>query len=162
MSWMSSAGMNSKMASVSVLCGAAADVHDEGEEHGQHQRERGAHGWPQVHQPGQPGDVVAGDGEAAGRRHELARVGLCGAALGALSAVIAAPQFLAGEERVGHAHLGVADHPTRECRVVLGEGTDGGAVAAAEAGAHVGRAELLQIGIEADVDERGHARSSAW
>ena len=47
--------------------------------------------------------------------------------------------------------LGVADHAPRERGVVLGQGADGGAVAAAEAGAHVGRAVALQLRVEADV-----------
>ena len=137
-------------------------VHEEGEEGGQGEREHGAQGRPQVHEAGEPGRVVAGDRVAAGGRHELARVGLRRAAVRALAAVVAAPELLAGEERVLHPDLGVPDHPARERRVVLRERADRGAVAAAEAGAHVRRAVPLQLGVEADVGQGGHARSSAW
>ena len=141
---------------------AVGRVHEEGEEGGQREREGGAQGRPEVHEAREPRHVIAGDRVAAGGRHELARVRLCRAAVRALAAVVAAPELLAGEERVLHPDLGVADHPAREGRVVLRERADRGAVAAAEARAHVGGAVLLQLGVEADIGQGGHARSSAW
>ena len=162
MLWMSALGDELEDRQRLRALRAVRGVHEEGEEGGQGQRERRAQGRPQVHEAGEPGHVVAGDRVAAGGRHELARVGLGGAAVRALAAVVAAPELLAGEERVLHPDLGVADHPPREGRVVLRERADRGAVAAAEAGAHVGRAVPLQLRVEADVGQGGHARSSAW
>ena len=141
--------------------GAVAGVHEQGEEGGQGDREERPDDRPRVHHPGEAGPVVAGDRVATGGGHELARLGLGGAGLRALAAGVARPQLLAREELVAQADLGVADHPPREGRVVADQRAGRRAVAAAEAGRDVGRAEALDVGQQVRVDEGGHDGSFA-
>ena len=136
--------------------------HEEREERRQEDGDDGPEDRSRVHRPGQPGPVVAADGVAPGGGHELARLGLRGAGLGALAARVARPELLAGQEPVAQAHLRVADHSPRERGVVGDERTGRGARPAGEAGRDIGRAELLELSVEPNVNLRGHARSSAW
>ena len=131
---------------------AVAGVHEQREERGQGDGDERPDDRARVHRPGEAGPVVAGDRVAAGRGHELARLGLGRARLRALAAGVAGPQLLARQELVAHADLGVADHPPREGRVVADQRAGRGAGPAAEAGGDVGGAVALQVG------ERGSCR----
>ena len=108
--WMRASGMNPKMSSEPVLWGPWPAYMKRAKKAARATAMTGAHDRSGVHRPGQTGLVVARDRVAARRGHELARLGLARACLGALAAGVAGPQLLAGEQLVAHPHLGVADH----------------------------------------------------
>ncbi len=127
-------------------------VHEGGEEHGQeHGQDRGQDG-PRVHRSRDSRPVVGGDRVAPGGGHELGRVGLGGARLGALAAPVAGPQLLAGQKGVPRPELGVADDPARKRRVGLGQWAAGRAGAAREAGADTPGAVSLQFRVQPEVE----------
>ncbi len=162
MSWISSAGIHSKIARVSPSIGPRAAYMNAAKNTARRTAIDRRQDGPGVHRPGEVGLVVGGDGVAPGRRHELGRVGLRRAGLGALAALVARPELLGAQERVLHAQLRVADDPARERAVGLGHRARRGAGPAREAGGDVGGAEALDVRVQAQVQAERRWGRPAW
>ena len=80
--------------------GTMNGVHAEADHHREQNEEDGAQDGRSVEQFCKAKRIITGDGVATGGGHELAGVGLLGAGLGAFTAVVAQPEFLAAEQLV--------------------------------------------------------------
>ena len=108
-------------------------VGTEADDKGKQDEEDGAQGGRGVEQFCQSQRIITGDGIAAGSGHELTGVSLLGAGLGAFTAVVAQPEFLATEQLFFQTELCVADEASRESFAAGRERANRRAVAAVEA-----------------------------
>ena len=79
------------------------------------------------------------------RSHVLARISLAGAGLGALTAVVAEPGFVRGEQLFCATELTESDSTTGKAFRALGQGADGRAIAAIEAGRDINGAVAFDL-----------------